>query len=379
MVLATLEMAAKLAILQDARRRLEAELERDEHWRALQRPPAAGEEAPEPSEWQARNRRLQMALDANPVYLAWRNVLEAETLLRTRGEAPARDQDAITTQAAVLPSPAVAVATPELASAPTHPPDAQAAVKTLARTLQDVAPESPGANDDPDDGALSDNLPPEIAALIRAEVEAADPSQPRESDRELREVGERAARAVEKLLAIPSVEPVGPLQLETARRPDRLEKELREIKERRRVQALASSQSDIVTEAARVPPAPPVAPTPDDMDFLHSPAGAPWVAFETQAEEARSPVVTRRIPKPGKPPEGPSRDTFIDRLLAEERPPVPPAETERTRRIVPEEAEVTVVRPGQETITTVAQPAPSPADTTPARPLRRLIKALRGE
>jgi hypothetical protein len=83
-------MAARLevevAVLEQARARLEALLEADENWRALvHRPATAGEED---AARRARDARLEMALAGNVVYQAWRHVGEAIAAVR-KGETPA--------------------------------------------------------------------------------------------------------------------------------------------------------------------------------------------------------------------------------------------------------------------------------------------------
>jgi hypothetical protein len=82
-------MAARLevevAVLEQARARLEALLEADENWRALvHRPATAGEED---AARKARDARLEMALAGNVLYQAWRHVGEAIAAVR-RSETP---------------------------------------------------------------------------------------------------------------------------------------------------------------------------------------------------------------------------------------------------------------------------------------------------
>lgn len=372
----TLDLAAKLAVLDEARRRLEAELERDEAWRALNTPvPASEADAPDR---EARDHRLRQALQNNPVFVAWSNVQDAAEALRDRAEADEGDPGSLqapqTHAASAAPQETPAEDAPPLLAAPLHEEPSTAAVN------------SPYPVED--EASVSDDLPPEIAALIRAEAVAEDGS---DSDQEQRAVGERATRAVDKLLAIPSVAPVAPEQLETARRADRLARELHGIRERRRVQARAASlEAEIITQARSVAqhPRPEQGPPVDgpDVDFLLNPAGAPWMPFDTPNDPQEEIVTAARVIEPAKPvaPVRPSREAFLGRLRAEEGVPPP---LERTRRIsVTEEAEVTLVRPGEDTQPTIAQ-APPPADpepappaaAKPARPLRRLINVLKGK
>jgi hypothetical protein len=82
------EAKDELASLEEARARLEAALAGDEHWRALQQPPAQGTQGS--AAHQARNTRLKMALAENPLYQAWRHVDEAIAALRATGAAGPR-------------------------------------------------------------------------------------------------------------------------------------------------------------------------------------------------------------------------------------------------------------------------------------------------
>jgi hypothetical protein len=76
----------EIAVLGQARARLEALLEADENWRALvHRPPSAGEQD---AARRARDQRLEMALAGNVVYQAWRHVGEAIAAVK-KGAAPA--------------------------------------------------------------------------------------------------------------------------------------------------------------------------------------------------------------------------------------------------------------------------------------------------
>jgi hypothetical protein len=75
----------EVAVLEQARARLEALLEADENWRALVlRPATTGEED---AARRARDARLEMALAGNVVYQAWRHVGEAIAAVR-KGETP---------------------------------------------------------------------------------------------------------------------------------------------------------------------------------------------------------------------------------------------------------------------------------------------------
>jgi hypothetical protein len=84
----------ELTSLEAARARLEAQLADDEHWRALQQPLPAGEEAQASAARQARNIRLKMALAENPHYQAWRHLGEAIAALRASGAENAQQAEA---------------------------------------------------------------------------------------------------------------------------------------------------------------------------------------------------------------------------------------------------------------------------------------------
>lgn len=385
MDVATLDLAAKLAVLDQARQRLEAELERDEHWRALQMPLASAGANDLAAEKEARDRRLRLALETNPVYIAWRNVVEASATLQKTG---ASDSEL---EGLVVSSEAVPAQASDDTSERTKPLRDRS---SLSAALQDVlADEGEAGSGNDGDPNLPDGLPPEIAALIRQEVKAgAAMASLSESDRELHAVGERAARAVEKLLAIPSVEPVAPEHLETARRADRLANELREINERRRARAAANDEREITTETAPTERRGPSPSDPaEDADFMDNPAGAPWVPFDglSDPEETVATVMARPEHQPSVPAQEPvRRGTLVERLRAEETSvPAPPPVTTRTPRLdVTHEAEVTVVRKSpeilpksEEQISTIAQHPPLQDHKSPQRPFRRLINVLTGK
>lgn len=77
------EIADKLATLEEARSQLEAALASDENWRALRQGDLHDDDWS--SARQARDTRLAMALEANPLYRAWQHVNEAIDALRVDG------------------------------------------------------------------------------------------------------------------------------------------------------------------------------------------------------------------------------------------------------------------------------------------------------
>lgn len=97
------ESADKLVALEDARARLELSLSGDENWRALRESEARADDWS--ADRQARDARLMRALDENPLYHAWRHIIESIDKLR----------DAERTAAAPAPEPAFAEA-PAMAS-----------------------------------------------------------------------------------------------------------------------------------------------------------------------------------------------------------------------------------------------------------------------
>lgn len=139
--MAALELEAKLAILDQAMKRLEGELQQDEHWRALHlpMPDADGEAA------LARKRRLLEALETNAVYRAWRDMRGVAELVR--GQTP----------------PAVTPPTPG-PPAGNHPAP-PAAAATPARAASDAF-------------AAHYELPGDMADLVRSKLEDASQDLP---------------------------------------------------------------------------------------------------------------------------------------------------------------------------------------------------------
>lgn len=173
------ELAAQLAVLEAALQRLEAELAQDASWRDLQ----AGGGLEE-----AQRARLTTLLEANPVYMAWRNMRDAAAMLQQRQQSPAAP------------------------AAHAHAPDALPA--TLAEALQQLPPEDGRADADAMTGAVPQLLAAEVAAqvapdAVSAPVPVTPPAMTAE-EREHYEVGKRATQAVERILAIPVVEPIAP-------------------------------------------------------------------------------------------------------------------------------------------------------------------------
>ncbi|MDX2202249.1 MAG: hypothetical protein NW223_05825 [Hyphomicrobiaceae bacterium] len=78
--MAALELAAKLAILEQAMKRLETELQHDRNWRALRG--SAPDPSIPPEIAEARTRHLLQALEGNPIYCAWRDMQGVASLLR---------------------------------------------------------------------------------------------------------------------------------------------------------------------------------------------------------------------------------------------------------------------------------------------------------
>lgn len=180
--MAGVELAGQMAILEEALKRLEGELARDAAWRALQARDGLDDDA---------HTRLTEALEANPVYLAWRNMREAAAMLQQR-DGPS----------------AVPEASPEAAPAQ----DPTRVAMTLAEALQQLPPEESEAEDVP--GDVAQLLAAQVAAQLTPQAPApAEPETPvrlTPEEREQFEVGTRATQAVERILAIPVIEPIAP-------------------------------------------------------------------------------------------------------------------------------------------------------------------------
>ncbi len=328
--MAALELQAKLAILDQALQRLEGELALDEHWRALQQavPQAdAGSAAIE-----ARNTRLRLALETNPVYRAWKNVKEAVDLLRgSEAERPGADVADTDTGSAAAVEPQAPVAATEDAEAP-----APEAVVNTAEIAAAGAQQSP----EPSDLAHHYELPPEIANLIRAELEAAGTAEP-----DTREAGEPEKRQAGRAAMpdIPAVAPVSPEDLAAARHasgpPSR--SSLTERLSERLGEASDKPQDQHEDEPVHAVPL-----EAEDLAFLLSPSTSP--------AKRKAPAATTAPTQPKKP--------FLERLKAEEQVPMPLRQPHDEI-----EAEVTVIRKGQPPATEKPAPAPSaPAAATAA-------------
>lgn len=175
--MAGVELADQLGILNEALQRLEGELAHDASWCALQQDAGLDD---------STRARLTETLEANPVYRAWRNMRDAAAMLR-----PAPDA----ADAALSPA---------------------RMTETLAEALQNLPPEEAEA----EPTALSE--PETVAQMLAAEVAAqtapqVSPVRASEApvllsaeDREAYDVGQRATQAVERILAIPVIEPIAP-------------------------------------------------------------------------------------------------------------------------------------------------------------------------
>lgn len=160
------ELAEQLATLGQALKRLEGELVHDAAWRAMR-----ATDVPE-----AAREQLRVTLEANPVYLAWRNMREAMDVLESRtakGGAPEAPANTGATRMAT----------------------------TLAEALQQLPPEDIEAE------PLPENVAQVLAAQVAAEVSPPVPPRPEQDGYD---VGERATQTVERILAIPVVEAIKP-------------------------------------------------------------------------------------------------------------------------------------------------------------------------
>ncbi|RTL72401.1 MAG: hypothetical protein EKK41_04795 [Hyphomicrobiales bacterium] len=301
-----LELEAKLSILDQAMKRLEGELRHDEHWRALNQPVSA--DVADPAAMDARNTRLRLALEANPVYRAWKDVKDVTDLLRAKDPQPvdevATEEDAPPPHAPE-PAPAAEVPPQELASP--DEPLVPAPIATADPPVEAAAPSPP-----PDDLAAHYELPEELANLIREELELVErEASVAEPTDEAAAVGARATRAIDRLLDIPEVEPVSAEQLEEARR--RAAAFDRKPRRGGLSERLAGAKDPAEHENTHSVPL-----AAEDLAFLLSPSTAPTKAA---------------VRKPA-----PERKPFLQRLTAEDQVPRPITQAPA------EEAEVTVVR-----------------------------------
>jgi hypothetical protein len=219
------EGADKLAALEEARARLETALSSDENWRALMQREV--NDADWSAERQARDTRLAMALEANPLYRAWQHMNEAIDAL---SEAP---------------SPALVERIERAArgeeSAPAPPPSAVVEVERAPVAPAPAPPPKPPRSD------VAAELPDDILALLHRDADAADkhveaaphiegagagaPDQ--DDDYTDLLVAETSAPAVPAAPKPPAqAEPVLTTLTELTERIDRLDEELRELNAR---------------------------------------------------------------------------------------------------------------------------------------------------
>ena len=336
--MATLELAGKLAILEGALKRLEAELERDENWRALHRHAIAGDESDEGrAQRDARDTRLVMALEGNSIYRAWKDMHEAAEVLRAM-QAQHQPGEAVNAPDAGTPE----TETPQ-AAAPIEPTPSRTTLAEALQQARDARVPSAEASK-PVEPVHHYDLPQEIADLIAAEIQGQGPAS--ESEQDLGDVGQRATEAVDRILSIPTVDPVDPARIEEARRQGwtGMERSLQE-----RVERLAS--------APRLPQI--------EDDIGHSvPLEAEDLAFLLSPASPRPKRKAETTPAPEPPPaaaEGASKP-FLDRLLAE-------AQTAPAR--------ASILAPRTDPLPPPAPEAAPPADPAEAAKPPRLSRLLK--
>lgn len=228
------ELAGQLAVLEEALKRLQGELSRDAAWVALNGRADLADDA---------RAELTRTLEANPVYLAWRNMRDAAAMLKARAD---------TAAAPIVPSPA-------------EPPSA------MTMTLADALAQIPQEDRD------AEPLPKDVAALLAAQV-AAQLGAPKRApvatetgpqtaeEREQFDVGTRATQMVERILAIPVVEPISPRKPALA--PAAIEPAASAAPP-----APVEPQPALPAEPARAAEVdPPVPPDAEDLAFLLKPA-----------------------------------------------------------------------------------------------------------
>jgi hypothetical protein len=163
------ELAGQLAVLGEALQRLEGELARNPSWCALQADADLDT---------AERERLMEALNASPVYVAWRNLRDAAAMLQ-----PAQDAAAAEAVSARMAA-------------------------TLAEALRQLPPEEPDTETSTD--AVGHVPTAEVAAPTAPPVPADPPARLPADEPEAYGVGQRATQAVERILAIPVIEPIAP-------------------------------------------------------------------------------------------------------------------------------------------------------------------------
>lgn len=297
--MAALELAGKLAILEDALKRLEGELERDENWRALRSPAAADME--NAAQRDARDRRFLMALEANPIYRAWKDMHEVAEVLR----AAQRESQALAPDASIGAAPGEGLAPAAANSeAPATRPTLAEALQQARDALVEPRETSPAAGD----GTLDPRheLPPEMASLIAAEIDKQE--ERHDSEQEMLNVGQRATEAVDRILAIPTVDPLDAAKIEEARRHGISALERRPLPERAVEKPRPSEIEDSIGHSVPL--------EAEDLAFLLSPAGPRPPRHKASATP--SPQGAAVPSEPAIPPatDGPSK-AFLERLVAE--------------------------------------------------------------
>lgn len=386
--MAGLELAAQLAILDDAVTRLEGELARDETWRALFGQPQSDADTASLSaaDRAARDARLTRALESNPIYLAWKNMRETADMLRERQAAAGA--------ASVEPAQTADATVPEAVTEAGHR-------ATLAEALQQMS-QAEAASDEP---ALADALPGEIAQIIARQIAsqtapgsartltAQQRAQVRAQEQEQHDVGTRATQAVDRILSIPTVDPVVPEKIGESRRKVLAAMAPQPASPQ---PAPQPAPKTVAPEAAAGPPRQAeddighsVPLEAEDLAFLLSPATRPRASApppEPRTAEP-SPVVTPEPqpepqlsapdpePDPAPAPAPVQTKPFLERLVAEAQA----APTKASILQPPRPSADPFMIPAAEAPPAAAsepEPAPGPQDASSRAPrLARLLKA----
>lgn len=267
------ELAEQLATLGEALKRLEGELARDASWCAFHAAEAT----------EATRAELRPALEANAVYLAWRNMREAMAMLEARQAGRASPEAAADSNTGRM--------------------------ATLAEALQQLPPEETEAE------PLPDSVAQVLAAHVAAEVAPTLQTPQQQQEQEEYDVGRRATQAVERILAIPVVEPIAPrVAAEPAHQPTP-------------AAAAEPAAASAPAETVSTPPAP-VPEDAEDLAFLLKPAArvqpAEQSPFLTRlvAETSSTPATTAAIP-PADPFMVPPASEAAAPPPAEEKPATP--------------------------------------------------------
>jgi hypothetical protein len=289
--LATFDLPEQMAALQAVRAELEAALGNDENWRALRR--AGAPRINTEDDRRDRDARLEKALEANPLYLAWTHIGAAIDALHDAA----------------------------------HVADAEEAGEELPRDIRDrIHADAPNAADHD---------------LTEA---PATPTHDDEAEPVTQHVSQEAGqgRGSRKLVAVPSIEPsAAPTEQVFSDRLQKLEADMDELNE--------------ALEAPSRAVADPIAPSADSIASAAEPAtrkstaAAPSASVASTTAKARD-VADRDVPTVRHLEPAEAKVTFVKRKApasapAKDGPAAPRGDGFVPLTATPEEAEVAIVKP----------------------------------